>query len=162
MKDTIIIDLDGTLSNVAHRRHFVQGKRRNYEAFHALLGSDPVNEWCKAIMRQFWHGGYEVIIVSARPASYEAPTRKWLEANGVAFNALYLLHSDNDNTPDQELKKAWLTKYGKENILFIIDDRQKVVDMWRAEGLVCLQCDRWDEKQTLNITVEKGVVTEGK
>jgi len=27
---------------------------------------------------------------------------------------------------------------GKDDILCVIDDRKQVVDMWRAEGLLCL------------------------
>jgi len=50
-----------------------------------------------------------------------------------------------DYTPDQELKRKWANSYGKNKILFVVDDRQKVVDMWRSEGLVCLQCAKWEE-----------------
>ena len=56
-----------------------------------------------------------------------------------------LLRPDGDSTPDQDLKRDWLRGYGKERILFAVDDRQKVVDMWRAEGVVCLQCAAWQE-----------------
>jgi len=146
MKDTIVIDLDGTLANVEHRRHLVAGKKRDYEAFHASLYADPVNYWCRAIMKNFHWANYSVQIVSARPKSVEISTREWLRKNLVVFNGLNLLRPDGDSTPDQELKRAWLHAYGKERILFVIDDRQKVVDMWRAEGLTCLQCDAWTEK----------------
>ena len=61
-----------------------------------------------------------------------------------------MLREDGDNTPDQELKRAWLHAYGKERILFTVDDRQKVVDMWREEGLTCLQCADWKEGPRLN------------
>jgi hypothetical protein len=27
----------------------------------------------------------------------------------------------------------------------VVDDRQRVVDMWREEGLTCLQCYAWKE-----------------
>ena len=30
------------------------------------------------------------------------------------------------------------------DVLFAIDDRQQVVDLWRDEGLVCLQCAKGD------------------
>ncbi len=32
----------------------------------------------------------------------------------------------------------------KYDILLAIADRQQVVDMWREQGLVCLQCDKGD------------------
>jgi hypothetical protein len=31
------------------------------------------------------------------------------------------------------------------NVQFTVDDRQRVVDMWRAKGLTCLQVDAWEE-----------------
>jgi hypothetical protein len=44
---------------------------------------------------------------------------------------------------DEILKENWLddfaNKVGKENIVGVFDDRQKVVDMWRKNGLTCFQ-----------------------
>ena len=146
MKGSVIFDMDGTLADVTHRRHLVSGKHRDYEAFHALLSEDPLNEWCAEIMKQFYFAGFDVVIVSARPARYETQTRKWLESHGVLYTSLNLLRLNDDSTPAQELKRAWLHSYGKENILFVCDDRTKVCSMWREEGLTCLQCDVWAEK----------------
>jgi hypothetical protein len=42
--------------------------------------------------------------------------------------------------PDEILKKAMLDTFvDKNDVLMTVDDRQKVVDMWRAEGLTCFQ-----------------------
>jgi len=145
MKDTIVIDLDGTLADVRHRRHLVAGKKRDYAAFHAKLSEDTANDWCVELIRSFLANGLLVVIVSARPESCEAATRKWLERHGIPYHRLHLLRPDGDSTPDQDLKRNWLYSYGKDRILFVVDDRQKVVDMWRAEGVTCLQCDAWEE-----------------
>jgi hypothetical protein len=149
MKDTIVIDLDGTLANVGHRRHFVAGKKRDYEAFHALLDKDPVNVWCAEIMRSFADRDpeFRVVLVSARPKHVKEATIAWLTKHHLQylFHDLFLLRPTGDSTPDQELKRDWLHKYGKDRVLFVVDDRSKVVKMWREEGLVCLQCDDWKE-----------------
>ena len=46
-------------------------------------------------------------------------------------------------TPDDQLKQMWLDDFadnvGKDNILGVFDDRNKVVDMWRKNGLTCFQ-----------------------
>ena len=34
---------------------------------------------------------------------------------------------------DRDILPRW-------DVLFAIDDRQQVVDMWRANGVTCLQC----------------------
>lgn len=51
------------------------------------------------------------------------------------------MRAHGDHTPDEQLKLAWLKEahsQGREPQL-IFDDRQKVVDMWRAEGIPCFQ-----------------------
>lgn len=47
----------------------------------------------------------------------------------------------NDHRPDDVVKEEMLQQLRAEgkDILFVIDDRQKVVDMWRRNGLICLQ-----------------------
>jgi hypothetical protein len=44
-----------------------------------------------------------------------------------------------DFRPDEVLKKEWLDEVGPENIKMIFDDRDKVVKMWRDNGITCLQ-----------------------
>jgi hypothetical protein len=46
-----------------------------------------------------------------------------------------------DKKKDSALKEEIYNKYikGKYNVLFVLDDRQKVVDKWRELGLTCLQ-----------------------
>ena len=44
-------------------------------------------------------------------------------------------------TPDDKLKNDWLnTKFpDKDDVLCVFDDRDKVVDMWRRNGISCFQ-----------------------
>ena len=44
-----------------------------------------------------------------------------------------------DFTPDDVLKQLWLDNIGKDNVLCTFDDRKKVVDMWRNNGITCFQ-----------------------
>jgi hypothetical protein len=42
--------------------------------------------------------------------------------------------------PDEILKKEMLDTFvDKDDVLMTVDDRQKVVDMWRENGLTCFQ-----------------------
>jgi hypothetical protein len=48
----------------------------------------------------------------------------------------------SDNRPDEQLKKKWLNELSvaeRASIIAVFDDRQKVVDMWRKNGLTCFQ-----------------------
>ena len=45
------------------------------------------------------------------------------------------------NTPDEVLKKQWLDEElnAGEEIMCVFDDRDKVVKMWRDNGILCMQ-----------------------
>jgi hypothetical protein len=52
------------------------------------------------------------------------------------------MREDKDNRSDAIIKQEiFENNFNKEDILCVIDDRQRVVDMWRSLGLVCLQVD---------------------
>jgi hypothetical protein len=144
---TIVVDLDGTLANIDHRVHLVKRDKPEWDQFYAACHKDSVNQWCAEIMSAFHSQNFKVLIVSARRDTEKAKTLKWLDSNMVRYSQLIMLRKGDDNTPDTQLKKKWLNSYGKGDILFIVDDRQKVVDMWRAEGMTCLQCYAWKEHE---------------
>ena len=58
---------------------------------------------------------------------------------GVNYHEL-LLRKDNDMRQDAIVKREILQRLDKSRILFVVEDRSRVVEMWRAEGLTCLQC----------------------
>lgn len=145
----VVVDLDGTLANIDHRLHYVQRERKDFDSFYKEQYRDQMNGWCRALILGANAVGAKVIIVSARPKSMFLQTAQWLIENGIPQGSLdlYLLRGENDYTPDHDLKRSWLHSkcVNKEDILFVVDDRQRVVDMWRSEGLVCLQAYAWEE-----------------
>lgn len=144
---TVVVDLDGTLANVDHRTHLVRREKPDWDAFYEACDKDTPNKWCVALIMAMVYSGVNVVIVSARRQTEEAKTREWLDKtfHTKGLFGLELLREPNNHEPDTVLKKRWLDGFGKENVLFVVDDRQRVVDMWRAEGLTCLQCYAWEE-----------------
>ena len=144
----VVVDLDGTLADVEHRRALVKGKHRDYARFHALCVDDPPNAWCVSLIAALQAAGYRIHIVSGRPKSVLPQTREWLARALPSLEnvSVDLLREPDDTTPDVELKRRWLRGVDKASVLFCVDDRKRVVDMWREEGLVCLQCDDWEER----------------
>jgi len=144
-RKTIIVDLDGTLADVAHRLHHVRGLgRKDWKSFFRAMDQDPLNEWCRELMRGMRALGHEVAIVSGRPGDYADVIRTWLERHEIPYDRMHTRRA-GDFRPDTVVKKEILdAEFRKEDILFVVDDRQSVVGMWRAEGLVCLQCDPHD------------------
>lgn len=149
MKDTIIVDLDGTLANIEHRTHLIRCDKPDWRSFYRSCVSDTPNEWCVSLVQSLCSYGFKVLIVSARSKEVEFETNAWLAkclgSNDRVKWDLHILREVGDYTPDHILKKRWLSSYGKDNILFAIDDRKRIVDMWRSEGLICLQCAEWEE-----------------
>jgi hypothetical protein len=147
MRHTVIVDLDGTLADVGHRRHLVTGAKRDYKRFHELCAFDPPNEWCVSLVKALREAGYRIVLLSGRSQAVERQTLEWLEKHlGTLDNLqLVLLRPERDYTPDVALKRRWVERYGVERILMAVDDRQRVVDMFRSLGIPCLQCSDWDD-----------------
>jgi hypothetical protein len=144
----IIIDIDGTLANCAHRREFVTlsdtRKKKDWKSFEENCHLDPVNSWCVSIIDKF-RSSHMILLVSGRSVEREQVTRDWLSKHGIFFNYLWMRPA-KDNRDDRIIKKEIYDAHIKEkyNVEFVIDDRQRVVDMWREQGLVVLQCDKGD------------------
>ena len=146
LKEAFICDLDGTLCNHEHRRHFVEGKHKNFEKFHELCPLDEPNPHVYFMYQLLMDvPDLDPIITTGRPESYRAETELWLRRNGIIYEKLFMrpvTENGVDGIDDALLKKGFLdTLRGKlgYKILFAIDDRQKVVDMWRANGVPCFQ-----------------------
>lgn len=50
------------------------------------------------------------------------------------------LRTDGDRRSDVIVKREMLRQFDRRKIAFVIEDRSRIVAMWRAEGLICLQC----------------------
>ena len=142
----IIIDLDGTLSDSSHRKHYVErpkGEKKDFDSFYKKCGGDPVHKWCLEILNRFKRD-HDIWLVSGRPEAYRGITLTWLGEHGV-FKGDYidlLMRKDGNYEQDYLLKKRIYEKQiaPHSDIIFCVDDRKQVVDMWRSLGLVCLQC----------------------
>lgn len=145
---TVIFDLDGTLANIEHRVHHVRGGNRRWDLFHAECVNDtpigPVVSFLQLIQEaQRW----KIILVSGRSDIVRTETETWLRDNFIYYNEL-IMRKDGDYTPDDKLKEQILDNLlaSGHDILFTVDDRQRVVDMWRRRGIVCLQAAAWEEE----------------
>ncbi len=137
-KNIVIADLDGTIADCEHRRHFVTGKNKDWQKFYAACIDDEPNVPVINTLRALKAQGYQIIIFSGRSDEVVDSTIEWLTAFDVPYDEIRMREA-GDFTADEVLKKSWLNLINKDEILAVFDDRQKVVDMWREEGLVCFQ-----------------------
>lgn len=137
----VVFDLDGTLADIRHRVHHVRGPGRpDWDAFFAECVNDSPNEPVLESLVAHMNAGHRVEIWSARSDKVRVETEEWLMRCGLDPWLLAHMRADGDNTPDVELKRSWLHElHPDERPDLIYDDRQRVVDMWRSEGVPCFQ-----------------------
>lgn len=188
-----IFDLDGTLADLNHRRHFVQFQngspvlvngtpaiyrgpnpsiegdyfvefpfngsgfwsydpndiefKPNWDAFHAACVDDtPIQPviniiWALSCLKT------EIWIWSGRMETVREQTLDWIDQNVSLkytgpFDMLVKMRPAGDYTPDDQLKESWLHAMSPEDrarLVMVFDDRDRVVNMWRRNGVVCAQ-----------------------
>lgn len=143
---TVVFDIDGTLADIEHRRPMLDGDRPNWAAFNAAMGEDTLNAPIVSLYRTLWAASdYDVIVVSGRNEDFRDITERWFVWNELPFDRL-IMRKSTDHRADYLVKQDicdMLLAEGKQ-IEFVVDDRQQVVDMWRRNGITCLQCDVGD------------------
>ena len=145
MKNTVIFDLDGTIALVDKRREaskLPDGKMNWDEWFNpSNIKLDEPNIPVIKMAQLFAEDGFNIVILSGRSDKTILTTKSWLIRNRVPFHKLVMRpHKTMNFVPDDILKKDMLDKHTDINDIFmVVDDRQKVVDMWRDLGLTCFQ-----------------------
>lgn len=141
LADGIICDLDGTLA-LLHGRN-------PYDA--ADCEQDLLNEPVADIVRSFIARAFTVIFTTGRSEKDREPTLRWLQTHGfdVSYGSSRLLYmrAEGDGRPDEVIKQEIYEQYiaGCYNIHLVLDDRSKVVNLWRRSlGLICFQVAEGD------------------
>jgi hypothetical protein len=142
----IIVDLDGTLCDTSHRTHFVEKFPKNWDGFYDGIPDDQPNVWCSIIMENI-KMNCKIIIVTGRPMKQKVfdDTVEWLDKYNIPYHELHC-RDVHDFRSDVEVKREIYRDQikGNYNVLFCLEDRSRVAQMWREEGLVCLQCAKGD------------------
>jgi hypothetical protein len=151
----IVVDLDGTLCDVAHRRHFVNPPnptdplapkpKKDWKGFFEAMSEDTPNGPVADILIRYItadDNDVRVVYCSGRPDNYRKTTWEWLNKHGLDFYSDLFMRPRNDQRQDDIVKEIILdfeilTRYTP---YFMLDDRDQVVKMWRKRGYTCLQC----------------------
>ena len=162
MKKTIIFDLDGTLANIDTRRDMClkPNGKLDWDIFadpSSILNWDTPNDPVIKMAQMFKADGFKIVIFSGRNDRGFDATIQWLNDFKVPFDLLVMrpdkfkdkswpIADGNPATPDMRfmpdeiLKKKMLDAFVDINDVFlVVDDRDKVVKMWRDLGLNTFQ-----------------------
>lgn len=144
----VVCDIDGTLANVDHRRHFVRtdGQKKDWKGFFAAMDKDTLrDDVLEKVNTVCSENDAGLVLVSARPEEYRAVTEKWLLENGVFYDAL-IMRRTGDKRPDTEVKREMFERYLRRyDIECVFDDRPSVIRMWRELGLEVVDCGDGEE-----------------
>ena len=161
-KKTVIFDLDGTLANIDVRRDksLKPNGKLDWDIFAAptsIMDWDTPNAPVIKMAQMFHNDGFKIVIFSGRNDRSFQATVDWLKIHEVPHDLLVMrpdkfkskswpIANGNPATfdmrfmPDEILKKKMLDTFVDINDVFlVVDDRDKVVKMWRDLGLNTFQ-----------------------
>jgi predicted kinase len=141
MRPTILCDLDGTLCRIEHRRHYVSGPgKKDWDGFMNELHLDEPRMMLKEILLDLKER-YTILYLSGRKSIYRQPTEAWLEKHGLDFHFALYMRGAQDHRDDTEVKLELYERYVKPyfDVHLAIDDRTRIVNMWREQGIECWQ-----------------------
>jgi hypothetical protein len=132
----IICDIDGTIAKMG----YAEGRRGPYDW--DRVDEDDPNQVIIDLVKLLYSSGRDIIFVSGRMEQARIPTMQWIRRH-LNIPAIQLfMRPDGDFRPDSVVKREIYER----NIVpfydveFVLDDRNKVVKMWREElGLTVLQ-----------------------
>lgn len=141
-KKIILFDIDGTLSNLEHRRGYVRRKPSNWKAFNETMGEDTPNQVVFDVFNAMKATGeYYMVIFTGRTDRYKDLTVKWLADMGIEYDELHMRTHEEERTQvkDSIVKKGMLdsllSNHPDKTVMGVFDDRLQVVEMWIENGI---------------------------
>jgi predicted kinase len=153
----VLVDIDGTVAtNEDGRGRTVRSQHDESRVIH-----DKVRETIVKWVRELYPH-HNICFISGRHDWCGDDTCDWLEMHGIPFDHILMRYS-GDNRSDvivkQEILDELAAVIGKENILMVLDDRPRVVEMWRSNGVKVIPVrGTWDHSSTCTVaaTLSKG------
>ena len=146
MRKLWLVDLDGTLSNPEHRRHWVLTKPKNWPAFSSGCINDPPIEPVVDVVKALSQlEENDIYFLSGRESTVRLLTLTWLHnvlgESVPSLNTRLYMRGYKDYRPDEIVKKELynlvisLQPDSDYKVMGVFDDRNKVVAMWKSLGL---------------------------
>lgn len=129
-----IVDLDGTLARMNGRSPY---------DWHRVFEDEPVAsvvELVRDLSKQRC-----IVIMSGREDVCRRDTEQWLTEHGIPYVELHMRSAGDKRADDLVKSEMFFDEVAPRwNVLGAIDDRNRVVAMWRRIGLMCAQVAEGD------------------
>ncbi len=126
----VLCDIDGTLAIHAERGPYEIDKCEtdllNAEVARILTLCDMTGDW--------------IVLLSGRQSEFREHTERWLAAHEVPYDELWM-RAEGDRRGDDVVKAELFDAHVRDRyrVRFVLDDRDRVVALWRRLGLRCWQ-----------------------
>jgi acid phosphatase class B len=141
-----IFDIDGTVADCTHRIHLISGEHKDWDAFHDACDRDTPIQGTIQVLNALYVAGKRIVFVTGRMERGREKTEKWLETwtavNSYDIRYNLVMRPNGNHEDDHVIKEKWLHNLPdrqRRDIVGVFEDRQRVVDMWRRNGLRCFQ-----------------------
>ncbi len=134
----VVFDMDGVLSDAAGRQHYLERPRRDWEAFFAACGDDPLIEEVARLLDVI-DPSHRIVLLTARPQRVQRQTLGWLDRYALRWDLL-IMRDYGDYQSSSEFKRRTvdeLRSFGFDLRLAFEDDRRNV-DMFHAADIPCI------------------------
>lgn len=135
----VVFDIDGTIADIEHRRHFVQKPNRDWRSFERNIYNDKPKEAVVRLLRML-HPTNRIVLSSGRHEGQRFGTESWLQNHHIPWDNLYM-RKEKDYRADNIVKLELLAQMNADGYdpWIVFDDRDQVVKMWRDAGYTCCQ-----------------------
>lgn len=129
-----LVDVDGTVALRTDRGPYDESR----------VGEDVPNRPVIVVVRALTAAGLYPIYLSGRSDACAQATALWLMSHvgtPSGTEMQILMRSKGDSRPDAEVKLALFDRHIRDNyyVVLSLDDRNRVVALWRDLGITCLQ-----------------------
>lgn len=145
-KKIVIVDIDGTISKVGERLKYLQCDPPDWDSFYNDCFEDEPIPAIIELVENLWRAGYVPVFITGRREQCREKTISWFSRYAPSFDRFSLfMRDDGDKRHDTEVKPEKLeeifrkSNITKDDISFILEDRNSMVKKWRELGYTCLQ-----------------------
>lgn len=133
MTSWVIFDLDGVLASTRGRSLFL--KKKDWNSFHEAGTEAASIKNNVTLLKQFAANQHiKIAVITGRGKHWHDKTLTWFRRRQINVDELYM-RGETDRRPAPEFKKdIMVEKFRKRDVIFIVDDDPRNVEMFNQLG----------------------------